>query len=69
MRRLIRDDQPSDEWFQEFTTRLALAGRWREAGRTVPAAQAALERAADRQSALAGQLLMENLDAADPTRE
>lgn len=65
MRRLIRDDQPSEEWFTEVLTRSVLAGRWREAGRTYPAAQAALERAADRQSAVAGRLLTENFNAPD----
>jgi hypothetical protein len=42
-----------------------LAARWRIAARMVPAAAAALGRAADRKSEAATALLMQNLDAQD----
>jgi hypothetical protein len=62
MRGLIDDRQPADGWFREVLLRLTLAGRWREAGRACPDAADALGRAADRQGALAGALLTQNME-------
>jgi hypothetical protein len=55
--------EAAEEWFCEMITHSTLAGRWREAGRLVPEAAEALERAADRKSALARRLRTENLGA------
>lgn len=56
-------ERKADDWFCEMITHSTLAGRWREAGRLVPEAAEALERAADRKSALARRLRIENLGA------
>jgi hypothetical protein len=52
-----------DIWFAKVIADVVLAERWRAAGRVVPAAQAALERAATKKAALAGEAFMENLGA------
>lgn len=68
-RRLQRDDQPADEWFDRLMQHVCVAGSCRAYAMSEPDAAPGLIRAAEHHSAMAGAMMRNAMSAHGPYQE